>query len=159
MGSRSCLSKMSPAQGVSTMILSGNWPRTAMSASLGAPNAGRNLRAHSLPATTLRILPATRPPRPATGYWKSRGHRLVLVRPGFASRLNLTLTYPRNGTASTTLSSSLRPHFLGLTGRRPFQVYTMPTMASPPQKPESLDIELLVDSIPPPLPLGSRPWI
>ena len=41
----------------------------------------------------------------------------------FRIRLNLTLTYPRNGTASTTLSSYVRPHFLGLTGRRPFQVY------------------------------------
>jgi hypothetical protein len=41
----------------------------------------------------------------------------------FRVRPNLTLTYPRNGTASTTLSSSVRLHFLGLTGRRPFQVY------------------------------------
>jgi hypothetical protein len=29
------------------------------------------------------------------GYWNSQGHRVVLVRPGFAS--DLTLTYPRNG--------------------------------------------------------------
>ena len=159
MGRRSRVSKMSPAQGVRTMILSGNWPRTAMSASPGPPNAGRDLHAHSLPATTLRILPATRPPRP--GYWllEVAGPPRRPRPTRFRIRLNLTLTYPRNGTASTTLSSSLRPHFLGLTGRRPFQVYTMPTMASPPQKPESLDSELLVDSIPPPLPLGSRPWI